>query len=285
MPDTPRHPVRHPLASLAEAAHLAAPHHGSSVVCLDLEPHDVAIGHWRVPDALGNPVESLIGVVAPSHWDAVGLTCESRRRVLTTGHRAAAKTTMLVDRGGSFAGVIDDGCGDVRIVSEPPAGVLADALLRVLGLATPAPAVPLGYLVESAWLDAIAVQAFGQPGELRSWARVADLHPLAAAERPGEPGVCLSVAVQALQTQSSWGRILQLWARNIVRPRHQPPDMQVTPVEEWFDDGSFARWTLQLLPVAEDLLPAVLDALPAAIGAELLDALVTVGDGLGPGLA
>lgn len=284
MSDTSRHPVRHPLASLAEAAHLAAPHHGNSVVCIDLGPHDVAVGHWPVPDLLDHPGESLIGMVAPDRWDAVGLSCDSHRHRLDTGHRAPARTTILADRGASFAGIIDDGQDDLRIISDVPVGMMADALLRVLRLPTPDPPVPLGYLVESAWLDAIAAEALRQPGQIRSWARVADLHPLAAPERPGEPGVCLSIAVQALQAESSWARMLQLWASNITASRHQPPDMAVIPVGTWFDEGSFARWTLRLLPVAEDVLPAVIDALPDAIGGELLDALVTVGDGVAPRL-
>ena len=288
MSRTPRHPNRHPsrqhLTSLTEAAHHAAPHGGTSVICVDLGRHDVAIGHWTVPELLDHPVETLIGVVAPEHWDAVGLTCGSFRRDLVTGHRTSVQTTVLADRSASYAGVVDDGQGPPKTLADISAGVMADALLRVLELPTPDPPVPIGYLVESAWLDAIAAVVLGQPGAVRSWATVADLHPLATGERPGEPGMCLSVAVQALQTESSWARMLQLWAANATVARHQPPDMQTVPIGSWFDDGSFARWTLRLLPAAEDLLPAVLDAVPDAIGGELLDALVTVGEGVASGL-
>ncbi|MEO6989638.1 MAG: hypothetical protein ABI239_13445 [Aquihabitans sp.] len=285
MSDTSRHPVRHPLTSLAEAAHLSAGHSGAGVICVDLGLTEVAIGHWLVPQGVDHPVEALIGVVAPDQWDAVGLTVDSHRRDLTTGHRTSAQTTVLVDRSGACAAVIDDGRSVPRTITKPPVGVMPDALLRVLGLPTPEPPVPIGYLVESAWLDAIAALVLGQPGEIRSWATVANLHPLAAPEQPGEPGVCLSVAVQALQQESSWARLLHLWASNATASRHRPPDMEAVPLETWFDEGSFARWTLRLLPVAEDLLPAVLDAVPDAIGGELIDALVTVGDGVAPDLA
>lgn len=284
MSDTSRHPFPHPLTTLVEAAHHSAGQGGAGVIGVDLGPHDVAIGHWQVPEVFDHPVEALIGVVAPDHWDAVGLSCASYRLDLVNGHRSAAQTTVLADRRASFAAIIDDGQGTPKATAGTPVGIVPDALLRVLGLSTPEPPVPLGYLVESAWLDAIAAMVLGEPGSIRRWAEVANLHPLATPERPGEPGVCLSVAVQALQSESSWARMLRLWATNAVPARHRPPDMRAVPLGSWFDEGSFARWTLRLLPVAEDLLPAVLDAVPDAIGGELLDALVTVGDGVASGL-
>ncbi len=286
MSDTSRHPVPHlvaPLASLAEAAHHSAAPGVAGVICIDLGPQDVAVGHWQIPDGFDHPVEALIGVIAPDGWDAVGLTCETFHHDLGVGDRLSGQTTMLADRGGSFAGVVDDRRGAPRTIVAAAAGTITDALLRVFGLPTPEPSVGLGYLVESAWIDAIAAVVLGQPGAVRSWAAVANLHPLATSAQPGEPGICLSVAVQALQTDSSWARMLQLWAANATAARHRPPGMRAVPIGSWFDEGSFARWTMRLLPVAEDLLPAVLDAVPDAIGGELLDALVTVGDGVAPG--
>lgn len=181
-----------------------------------------------------------------------------------------------------MASILEREGDTIEVLDSPPEGWVADALARSLGRSTPPPTDRLARWVETAWLDAIATKALAAPGRIRSWPQVALLHPLAP---PGRalPGALLAVVAEAIDLESSWGRIRHLWAaRPSPAPTAGPPGGPTIPIEQWFDDGSFSRWVQRYQPPAVALLPAILDSLPSDVGAELVDALVTVGPPGGP---
>lgn len=277
MSNTPHTAVRPSLAALAETAHSTAEPGSTSFVSIELGESDVAVGHWPLPTHLGHPTEALMGSIAPERWSAVGLSAAARQRRIESGAVSIpVHTTVLVDRQGNSAAVLDDGCGNVQTLCDRPAGVLADTLRRVLGLPTAPPEVPIGYCVENAWLDAIATIVLARPGEVDTWDALVRLHPLAGARGAGCSPVELCNSVQVLQAESSWARMLALWGRHEGLHHHGPPGTKAIPLAQWFDEGSFARWSLRNLPVAEELLPAVLDALPEHLREQLQEALVNL---------
>ncbi|CAN5878083.1 hypothetical protein BH23ACT2_BH23ACT2_13900 [soil metagenome] len=282
----------------------------------DHDADTVAFGTWPVPPSVDHPADSLVGFVAPAAWDAVGLITNGWAHDLAdTAHAAATggladsgdlvasrggshhpqrrpapigshvpvtgsacvRATVVLDRNDSAVSIIDRPDRDPQVLCHRPGGWAADVLARTLGLPTPAPVDPLAAWVEAAWLDRIAAMVLARPGQIRSWRPLALLHPLAPAGRP-LPGALLAVETQALDLESSWTRMRQLWSAgtSAQQAAAHPPGGTVRALPHWFDDGSFSRWVQRDLPPADLVLPAVLDAVPADSRAELIDALVSV---------
>jgi hypothetical protein len=208
----------------------------------------------------------------------------------TTGSQRI-RATVVLNRCDHAASVLDLPNGDRQVLSDRPAGWAADVLARALRLPTPPPAESLAAWVEAVWLDRIAAVVLSRPGEVRSWRRLAHLHPLSPSG-PALPGALLAVETQALDLQSSWSRMRHLWSSGPSADNDdddtQPsvsappaPGGTVVPLPEWFDDGSFSRWVQRNLPPADLVLPAVLDAVPVDSGAELIDGLVSVAPPVG----
>ncbi len=283
-------PCPHPSAPAVSLARLATRLHragaalgGSSLLAVELGAHDVALGAWPVPAGVEHPADPLVGFLAPASWHAVGIGAVGRARSLPeagpgpeVGSRRV-RATVVADRDGGVASVLELEDHPAEVLTEAPEGWVADALARALGRPTPPPDVRLSRYVEAAWLDAIAQRVLVAPGRSRSWEELARLHPLAPAG-PVLPGPLLAVEAEALDLESSWGRMRRLVGTSPLPPAGaRPPGGRAVPADRWFDDGSFSRWAARRLPPAEALLPAVLDALPASVGAELVDALITVG--------
>jgi len=282
-----------PLTQLAEVLHRAtAPEPGSFLVTVDHGARDVAFGTWAVPPGIDHPADPLVGFLAPPAWDAIGLVSSGRIRPYEpeppprdvdadSGAPNRVRATVLAGRDGQVASILEREGDAIEVLDSPPEGWVPDALARSLGRSTPPPTDRLARWVETAWLDAVATKALAAPGRIRSWPDVARLHPLAP---PGRalPGALLAVVAEAIDLESSWGRIRHLWAaRPSPAPTAGPPGGLAVPIEQWFDDGSFSRWVQRYQPPAEALLPAALDSLPSDVGAELVDALVTVGPPVG----
>ncbi len=261
---------------------------------------DLSVAIAPVGPEVDHPADPLIGRRCPASWTAVGLTTAARSHRLVPDYggqsvdQAGSSTvieagppgsapggqpirfTVLADRLGRFAAVLDRGPGDVEHLCTTPNGWVADALLRTLGLPSPAPSEALSAWVEATWIDRLATATLHRPGAISTWSAAARLHPLAPRDQV-LPGPLLGVEVQALDVESSWARMRQLWAGN--EPPQLAPPLPGTiavPLAEWFDDGSFSRWVQRNLPPSEAVLPAVLDALPAAVASELVDSLVSV---------
>lgn len=275
---SPPAPCPVPLERLAEAVHDASAPLGSSmVVSIDLGDHDVAFGTWVVPPGLDHPADPLVGFLAPASWDAIGLVC-SGRLVPQEGERERPRVvlTVVADRTGGFTSVLTRDGADREVLHEAPEGWVADVLARTLGRPTPPPTVRLSRLVEAHWLDAVAGLVLHQTGTAPTWPRLARLHPLAG-RGPAVPGPVLAERSEALDLESSWARMRRFSAdRSVPSAPPRPPGGRDVPLHRWFDDGSFSRWSQRRLPPPEPLLAAVLAALPAELGAELVDALVSV---------
>lgn len=268
-----------PLTQLAEVLHRAtAGAGGSFLVTVDHGARDVAFGTWEVPPGVDHPADPLVGFLAPPAWDAIGLVSCGRIHPRspdgTDGRRVQA--TVLAHRDGQVASVLERTGEPVEVLEDPPEGWVPDALARALGRPTPPPTDRLARWVETAWLDAVASIALAAPGQVRSWHEVARLHPLAP-PGPALPGALLAVEAEAIDLESSWARMRHLWgATPAPLPCARPPGGMPVPIERWFDDGSFSRWVQRYQPPAEAVLAAVIDSLPAPVGAELVDALITV---------
>lgn len=265
------------LTSLAEFLHRTAPGRaGSFVAAVHPQAHELALTTWPIPPRAHHPAEALIGFRAPPSWQAIGLISTGRRRALPGGESTPVRVTVLTDRLGHTASVLEGAGEALEVISETPEGWVSDALGRALGRPTPPPTDRLARWVEAAWLDAIATVVLAAPGGVRSWSHLAHLHPL---HPPGRalPGALLAVEAEAIDLESSWARIRHLWSHHPdPSSTVHPPGGQTVALAAWFDDGSFSRWVQRFLPPAEELLPAVLDGVSADLAAQLLDALITI---------
>lgn len=278
------------LASLTELLHDAtAGATGPLLATVDCRADDVVLGTWAIPAEVRHPADPLVGFLAPAAWDAVGLVATGRVRPLRPADRVGStaadpdvepigpgpvRSTVLAHRDGGVCSVLEMAGRPPEVLERAPEGWVADVLARALGRATPPPAESLAGWAEAAWLHEVATIALAKPGGIRSWGRVARLHPL---HPPGAalPGALLAVEAQAIDLQSSWTR-MRLLSGIAPTVTVRPPGGLPTTLADWFDDGSFSRWVVRDLPPAAELLPAVLDALPADVACELLDALVSV---------
>ncbi len=272
------------LTDLAEMLHCGSSNvSGPVLVTMEETEKSVSFGTWPIPDVVDHPADILLGFVAPPSWTAFGLITAGRLHHLdatpwpdgaTEGRTIRA--TVLLARTGETASIIEHAGQPLEFLPEPPQGWVADALARVLGRPTPPPAESLAGWVETVWLDHIASLVLDQPGLVRSWPALARLHPLAP-DGPAVPGAVLAAQSAALNRQSHWGRIRRLWGESLSeRPPVSPPGGTSIAPENWFDDGSFARWSQRNLPPGEAVLPAILNGLPDALARELLEALTTV---------
>lgn len=281
MSPSPHSPTIPSLRQVAEVLHEGtASWPGSLVVTVAPAPvpAEVAIGTWPVPDDVAHPADPLVGFLAPEDWLAIGLVARGRAWPIDPAGAAAeadpVRITSLAGRDGTATSLLTRAAEPVQVIEDAPAGWVADVLARTLGRPTPPPATALSTWVEAAWLDRIADLVLESPGRVRHWDVLARLHPLAA---PGAalPGVLLAVESRALDLESSWCRMRRLWGGGPpVAAAQAPPGGRAVALQDWFDDGSFARWVTRNLVPGEDLLPAVLDALPRALGRELLESLV-----------
>jgi hypothetical protein len=313
----PTVPAHEDLVEVFHAGAVDAP--APLIISIDRGGETVAFGTCPVPATVNHPADALVGFVAPPEWDAIGLITDGWAHDLAdVDHRAGAgrstgadgphvgrsaigsfaattgsrriRATVVLDRCDHSMSVLDLPDGDRQVLSDRPAGWAADVLARALRLPTPPPAKSLAAWVEAVWLDRIAAVVLSRPGEVRSWRRLAHLHPLSPSG-PALPGALLAVETQALDLQSSWTRMRQLWSSGpsadddeATEPLERAPlapggTMMALP--EWFDDGSFSRWVQRNLPPADVVLPAVLDAVPVDSGAELIDGLVSVAPPVG----
>ncbi len=260
------HPAAPSLDHLAELLHQAtAEAEGSFLVTVELGADDVAIGTWPVPSEVDHPADPFVGFLAPPSWDAIGLVANGRTHTVlgpdpndpgpgfvpraqddgsagdddaaedgedragATDRPNVVRATVLADRHGQVASVLEQPGRSPQIITDPPDGWVPDALARALGQPTPPPADRLARWVEVAWLDAIARRALAAPGQVCSWAEVAHLHPL---HPPGAalPGALLAVEAEAIDLESSWRRIRHLCTDP---DRAPPPARRTVPRSRW----------------------------------------------------
>lgn len=228
-----------------------------------------------------DPLQALLGFVAPDAWWAMGLHCSGRATGLdappgASGAPDAVRLTTFVDRSGGAGGVLRRTNG-VEALDEPPSGVLGDCLRRALGVATPPPPPASVAWWVAVWLDRLVRALMGAvPGPVLppgSWDEVAALHPAAAA-------LALGRGVDPVRLASATRRVARLWpwarlrtgpgpvlaGAGAVSPDDRPGALPPPAVAAWMDDGMFARWCAGALP---DLLDACAHLLPPGTWARL----------------
>ncbi len=266
------------LASIAQVVHRATtddPVARVVTVRSDPDATELSLGFWDVPEVPLHPIEPLVGFVAPTSWNAIGLISTGRLRHLDRLDAAPARTlsTVLLHRDGTAASVIGVEDEDPRALDEAPVGLVPDVLNRVLQRPTPPPDEPTGALVELTWLDRIAAGLLHQRSRGRSWRWLADRHPLRGGGPVPEPED-LAARTAAYSEERTWTalRLLAL-TDDLPAVRWGPPGGTTAPACTWFDDGSLSRWLLRHLPPADALVPDLLSVLPHHVGADLLVAL------------
>ncbi|MEO6629491.1 MAG: hypothetical protein ABIP03_13105 [Aquihabitans sp.] len=284
-----------PLARLAELIHRRTDEAtDAALVTVTYRATAVEIGFWPIPSGVGNPIEVLVGWLAPDACDVLGLVTlgwavalpvpmgETEAASADTAGRDRVRITTLLARDGTGASVIaSEGApgAEPRVISEVPAGWGTDALARSMGRPTPPPTASISACVEGAWLAAIERRIWPNgpypPVSLPGWEEIAMLHPLAPAGM-ALPGDLLALQVRVLEQESNWSRLRQLFGQSQASARvMQPPGGTTVSLERWFDDGSFSRWTARRQPELTDSLFEVLDILPEEVGRNLMAALTT----------
>ncbi|HEX6166242.1 MAG TPA: hypothetical protein VFZ77_09730 [Acidimicrobiales bacterium] len=202
-----------------------------------------------------HPLDLLVGLVAPRHWAALGVSCTGTARAAGRPPERV-RVTILLDRSGGAAGVMRRGAA-VGDLPGRPEGVVADACRRALALPTTPPPATTAGLWALLWLDRLVAAAGGAtPCERpQTWSSVALLHP--AAGPRGDPATAVrdpdGLVAAAAGLAAAWP-----WQRLRTRPAGAPlPVGPSAGLAVWMDDGMWARWLLADLPGAGDLLSAV----------------------------
>jgi hypothetical protein len=266
--DRPHDPA---LQSLVEAAFVALEDAEVDGAILRVTgPPDAPDLAWFPLDDV-HPLHYLLRLVAPSHWQALGVSCSGAAHRLDDAGRArrlpddpAVRVSLVVHRRGTTAGLLADG-RRVGPLPDDPQGMVADACRRALGLPTAPPPGTTAELWTLCWLDRVVETAVGAGGHARRlrWPEVAALHPaapIAAASRADPPSVpdapALAAATAALARRWTWGSL-----------RADPatidlPWLDLSPgLAAWMDDGMWARWLYSGLPPLTDLTATVTELL------------------------
>lgn len=237
------------------------------------------------PDALvfaalpgPDPVASIVGVVAPPSWWAVGLVSSAQARHLDGAPLGEIAFVHLVARDGTSVGVLGDPDGTTHVDGPhrvPQIGRVPDLCRRALGLPTAPPACGMAPHLVDLWLHRLAEAADDDPG--LSWSEVAALHPAAVlADATPEPADLVR-ATGALAAELDWERY-----RRVCAARDGVPTSGLDVIgAAWFDAGSFSRWLLGEAPPWSVELER-LDALLRPSVADRVFATVRLSPGRGP---
>ena len=217
-----------------------------------------------------DPIGELVGLTAPSTWEAVGVVTGARVHQLDDPGRDTEHATFvhLVDRAGvavALMGRPDEAplrCGPD---DRPMQGRAADVCRRMLGLPTDPPPRDMTSFVVDAWLALVVDAAVGDPSV--SWAEVVGLHPGSTTPRANPAAV--AVATRRFGAELDWDRFRQACASD-----GPPPYVTIdAAAAAWMDAGMFARWLVGEMPPWESMLdlldgvltPSVSDRLRAAV--------------------
>jgi hypothetical protein len=255
---------------------VVADHHPPFAVGALSHPSGVALA---LHDLGADPVDELVGFVAPPDWDAFGLVAPGRATDLESGRDHPVVVTHLCDRLGQELSAIRSAGPDGPTVwphpapPEPVVGRVPDLCRRVLGLATPPPEGPPTELWLTQWLDRCLALAALAESPL-TWEHLAALHPagpVGAGRRAPGPDALAELAAAGAR-QASW-RSLRLAAGTGTDLPVLTPEMVA-----WMDDGTFSRWWPTEAPPWRDLLGDLVDLLDHDPAARLLHCVATILD-------
>lgn len=220
-------------------------------------PGGILLG-WQVPEewsALG--VASVGWALPTDRFEEADVDRNAFRaeRPSAAADRVRVRMTVLVSRDGTIAGSRALGDGE-RVLEPPTQGAMVDALLRCMGAPTAAAAFGTIELFTLWWLAEVvgAAEAGGRPLQ---WPAAAALHP---AMRMLDRAVDveprhLEAAGRALANVCGWTELRRQARRGGTAWLREPADA------DWFDDGSFARWTVGSYPPLDRLLADAADAM------------------------
>ena len=188
------------------------------------------------PRAVG---AGLFGRRAVSSWCSVGAVFTGRlRRLDDPGTpRGTATARVVLDRRGRLALSLD---GDTHLdASDPPSGVLIDALHRVLGMASPGRAPHPARLVLAMWCTDVVAAVLARP-PLR-WPEVVALHP-GDLGRGAATASAETIAEATLRWSSGfdWARVHR---RAVRGDGALPSDLRRSEVN-WMDPTMYGRWVI-----------------------------------------
>lgn len=270
-------------AATAQLVHaMTADATSPEIIGVEVDDPNLSVLRWRLRAAPHHPADALLGLVAPASWRALGLIISATARPMTaTGavdqdpsRAEPVHMTVLADRSGAVASVIERLGSDPELLESPPSGWVADLMARSLGRPTEAPD-RLGRYIELLWLDAIAAEVFANPSARFTWNDLARLHPAQPPGRALEPTL-LAAETEAAEDLTSWERIRARYRAAAPAMAHLPPGAARVGLSRWFDDGSFSRWIQRDLPPAEVIWPAVCEALSPSLGPKVAEALLTI---------
>ena len=263
------------LGLMAEIVHEGTAGQAADFVFLcGSDDRGVDLALWSIPPDVRHPTDVLVGWRPPEWATVVGFATVGEARSddsieevrITVATAATGATATVLERLGHRAEVLQD----------PPEGWGSDALRRCLDLPTDPPNHGLHPCVEANWLSEVvsAIERSTTGGPAVSWEQVAHLHPLHPPGWAAQPAQ-LRAATAALELESSWERMAEQATQDLAPPAPHPPDGTSVPLDQWFDPGSFCRWSVRHLPELDDLLFEVLEAAPAELAPMIIDSLVS----------
>ncbi|MFN8016736.1 MAG: hypothetical protein U0P45_01295 [Acidimicrobiales bacterium] len=193
--------------------------------------------------------------------------------------RQGIASVVLWDREDTCASAFGDPDDAPTVVEDPPDGLAADVLRRVLGLPTPPPELSPLATIDVTWLERLAEGLTRRPGKPRSWAWAADRHPYRGYGPTPSPA---ALAARARGSElGSWAELRgRLGAAELPAARWGPPGGEVLGLGDWFDDGSLARWLVAGQAQPGALATHVLGTLPPPVAERVVAALVELGPDL-----
>ena len=257
------------LCAIAEVLVELAKRHVDPVSCAvrvlrpaDVDEADVDVRFLTVP---GDPVDALLGFLAPEEWTAIGvLAADDDGRV----------TVHLVDRGGRFARAArtgPDGPLEVTSGRAPVASLVDDVCRRALRLPAARPSGSTAVLLTAQWLDRVAAHL--TDGGAATWPAVASLHPVLACHPEAGCDITpheLWAAARQVAAILSWEDL------RVMSGGSDEDDCGLGPARVgWMDDGMFARWTLECFPDIDALLDVVDSLSPPSVAVAVRMVAVT----------
>jgi hypothetical protein len=226
-------------------------------------PGDPRGGCLHLRELVADPVDAMVGFVAPPAWWAFGIVApvtlhDLDERGGLAGSRPGRRLVHLTSRHGATCAVAA-GPDGVELVQgpRPPAleGRIPDACRRVLGLATAPPTVGTGAFFLTRWLDGALERAIAgdhvDAGDLLSDGF--DPHGIAA-------------ATVDFDRRWSWERLRRACAAG------EPLVAGMTADEAaWWDEGGFSRRAFEGYLAASTMLDVLHELRPAWLTQTLRD--------------
>lgn len=211
-------------------------------------PADPRGGCLHLRELVADPVDALVGFLAPTEWWAFGVVAPVSLHALDDDgargeQRPGRRLALLVSRHGATRAVASGPLGVELAVGRDaaaPEGRIPDVCRRALGLATTPPTVGTGALFVTRWLDDAVERAIaGDEGHA---------HDLRGGDR-------LATLAADFERRWSWGRLRRACAAGETAVRGMSADEAA-----WWDEGGFSRRAFEsyLAPAAMlDLLAEV----------------------------